>query len=156
MLDGQIGQDILAKFPAKGLVAISWMENGFRHVTNSKKAIVTPEDLKGLKIRTMENKAAHGSLQGDGFAADADEHERGVHRAADRYRRWSGKTRFRLILANKLYTVQKYLSLTSHVYSPAILILNKGLWDKLRRRRQKGLVQGSRQDRAGRQPQESQ
>ena len=56
VLDGPIGQDILTKFPAKGLVAITWMENGFRHITNNKRSIKTPEDVKGLKIRTMETR----------------------------------------------------------------------------------------------------
>jgi len=56
VMDGPIGQDILTKFPAKGLVALSWTENGFRHMTNSKRAIVKPEDASGLKMRTMENK----------------------------------------------------------------------------------------------------
>ena len=56
VLDGPIGQDLLTKFPAKGLVALSWTENGFRHMTNNKHPIVKPEDASGLKMRTMENK----------------------------------------------------------------------------------------------------
>ena len=56
VLDGPIGQDLLTKFPSKGLVALSWTENGFRHMTNSKRSIVKPEDASGLKMRTMENK----------------------------------------------------------------------------------------------------
>src|SRR5204862_6795618 len=48
-LDGPIGQELLLKFPAKGLVAIGWGENGFRHMTNNKRQVLLPEDLKGLK-----------------------------------------------------------------------------------------------------------
>src|SRR5437870_5314410 len=55
VLDGPIGQDLLQKFPSKGFVALAWAENGFRHMTNSKHAVVNPDDLKGLKMRTMEN-----------------------------------------------------------------------------------------------------
>ena len=53
VLDGPIGQDLLAKFDAKGFKALAWAENGFRHMTNSKRDVKAPEDLKGLKMRTM-------------------------------------------------------------------------------------------------------
>jgi TRAP-type C4-dicarboxylate transport system substrate-binding protein len=46
---------LLKKFPAKGMVALAWGDQGFRHLTNSKRAVRTPADAKGLKIRTMEN-----------------------------------------------------------------------------------------------------
>ena len=52
VLDGPIGQDVLARFPAHGLVLLAWSEQGFRHLTNSKRPIRTPEDLRGLKLRT--------------------------------------------------------------------------------------------------------
>ena len=55
VLDGPIGQDILARFQSKGLIGLAWGENGFRHLTNSKRPVSKPEDLRGLKIRTMEN-----------------------------------------------------------------------------------------------------
>jgi len=54
-LDGPIGQEMLQKFPSKGLVALAWGENGFRHMTNNKRPINVRDDLKGLKMRTMEN-----------------------------------------------------------------------------------------------------
>src|SRR5512144_2684042 len=55
VLDGPIGQEMLQKFPPKGIVALAWAENGFRHMTYSKRPVVVPADLKGLKMRTMEN-----------------------------------------------------------------------------------------------------
>ena len=54
-LDGPIGVDLLGKFPAKNIVALAWGENGFRHMTNNKRSVMSPDDLKGLKMRTMEN-----------------------------------------------------------------------------------------------------
>ena len=66
-MDGQIGQELLAKFPAKGLVAIAWTENGFRHMTNSKRPINKPDDVKGLKIRTMQNKVHIQAFQSIGI-----------------------------------------------------------------------------------------
>ena len=53
-LDGKVGQDLLAKFPARNLIALAWGEQGFRHLTNSKHPVSKPADMKGLKIRTME------------------------------------------------------------------------------------------------------
>ena len=55
-LDGEVGQELLAKIGENNLVGLAWSENGFRHITNSKNAIAGPDDLKGLKVRTMENK----------------------------------------------------------------------------------------------------
>ncbi|HRO60679.1 MAG TPA: TRAP transporter substrate-binding protein DctP, partial [Burkholderiaceae bacterium] len=55
VLDGPIGDELLTKFDSKGFKALAWAENGFRHMTNSRRAVNTPEDLKGLKMRTMEN-----------------------------------------------------------------------------------------------------
>ena len=55
VLDGAIGQEMLTKFEAKGFKALAWGENGVRHMTNSKRAVNAPDDLKGLKMRTMEN-----------------------------------------------------------------------------------------------------
>jgi nucleoside-diphosphate-sugar epimerase len=63
VLDGPIGQEMLTKFDAKGFKALAWAENGVRHMTNSKRAVNVPEDLKGLKMRTMEN-PVHIRLQG--------------------------------------------------------------------------------------------
>lgn len=130
VLDGPIGQEILTKFPAKGLVAISWMENGFRHVTNSKKPINTPQDLAGLKIRTMENKVHMEAFKALG-SLPTPMNMNEVFTALQTGTVDGQENPIPVILANKLYTVQKYVSLTSHVYSPAMLIMNKGLWDKL-------------------------
>src|SRR5690606_333973 len=55
VLDGKIGQDMLAAFPERGLVALAWGEQGFRHLTNNVRAVNGPADIKGLKIRTTEN-----------------------------------------------------------------------------------------------------
>ena len=130
VLDGPIGQDILTKFPAKGLVAISWMENGFRHITNSKRPVKTPDDVKGLKIRTMENKVHMEAFKAMG-ALPTPMNMNEVFTALQTGTVDGQENPIPVILANKLYTVQKYVTLDSHVYSPALLIINKGLWDKL-------------------------
>ena len=54
-MDSEVGTEILNSVEDQGLVGVCWFENGFRNVTNNVRPINTPEDLKGLKIRTMEN-----------------------------------------------------------------------------------------------------
>ena len=55
VLDGPIGQEMLALFPKHDLIALAWGENGFRHLTNDVRPVRGPDDLRGLKIRTMQN-----------------------------------------------------------------------------------------------------
>ena len=55
VLDGPIGEEILGQFDSVGLHGLAWGEQGFRHITNNRNAIHTPDDVQGLKIRTMEN-----------------------------------------------------------------------------------------------------
>lgn len=55
VLDGEIGQGLLAKFDDVGMHALAWGEQGFRHVTNNRNPIVTVDDMAGMKLRTMEN-----------------------------------------------------------------------------------------------------
>jgi tripartite ATP-independent transporter DctP family solute receptor len=52
LLDGPFGEVLAQRFAKVNMVPLGWMDNGIRHITNSKRAINTPEDLKGLKIRT--------------------------------------------------------------------------------------------------------
>jgi TRAP-type mannitol/chloroaromatic compound transport system substrate-binding protein len=54
-MDGAFGQDLLAKFQKRGLIALAWGEQGFRHLSNNKHAVNGVADLKGLKIRVTEN-----------------------------------------------------------------------------------------------------
>ena len=130
VLDGPIGQDILAKFPSKGLVAITWMENGFRHITNSKRPVKTPDDVKGLKIRTMENKVHMEAFKAMG-ALPTPMNMNELFTALQTGTVDGQENPIPVILTNKLYTVQKYVTLDSHVYSPAMIIINKDLWNKI-------------------------
>jgi tripartite ATP-independent periplasmic transporter solute receptor, DctP family len=62
VLDGPIGESLLEGFKGNGIVGLAFWENGFRCLTNSRRPIKTPEDVKGLKIRTMENIATFKCL----------------------------------------------------------------------------------------------
>ena len=130
VLDGKIGQDILKKFESKGLVGLVWGENGFRHMTNSKRPIKTPDDAAGLKMRTMENKVHMEGYKAFGILPTPMAFTE-LFTALQQGTVDGQENPIPVILAAKFSQVQKYLSLTGHVYSPAPIIMNPGVFGKL-------------------------
>jgi tripartite ATP-independent transporter DctP family solute receptor len=130
VLDGPIGQELLAKFPPKGMIGLAWAENGFRHMTNSKHPVNQPEDLKGLKMRTMENPIHIEAYRQFGILPTPMAFTE-VFTALQQGTVDGQENPLSVITSAKLDQVQKYLSLTGHVYSPAIFLMNKPQWDKL-------------------------
>lgn len=125
-LDGAIGQELLAKFPAKGLVALAWAENGFRHLTNSKRAVNTPDDLKGLKLRTMENPVHMTAFRTLG-ASPAPMAFTELFTALQQGTVDGQENPIPVITSSKFGQVQKNLSLTGHVYSPALILASASM-----------------------------
>ncbi|MBI6628494.1 TRAP transporter substrate-binding protein [Pontibaca salina] len=130
VLDGPIGAEILAKFDNVGLHALAWGEQGFRHITNNRNPISTPEDVKGLKIRTMENPVHLKAFNTLGAAPTPmawpeviSSLQQGVIDGQE--------NPLSVIVSVKLDEVQKYLTLSGHVYSPAMLLVSKPFWDGL-------------------------
>ena len=130
VLDGPIGQELLAKFPPKGMVGLAWAENGFRHMTNSKHPVNQPDDLRGLKMRTMENPIHIEAYRQFGILPTPMAFTE-VFTALQQGTVDGQENPLSVITSAKLDQVQKYLSLTGHVYSPAIFLMNKAQWDKL-------------------------
>jgi len=130
VLDGPIGQEMLQKFPPKGIVALAWAENGFRHMTNSKHPVNTPDDLKGLKMRTMENPIHIQAYKQFGILPTPMAFTE-VYTALQQGTVDGQENPLSVITSAKLDQVQKNLTLTGHVYSPALILMNKAQWDKL-------------------------
>jgi tripartite ATP-independent transporter DctP family solute receptor len=130
VLDGKIGQDILQKFQSKGLVGLTWAENGFRHMTNNKHEIRTPADAAGLKMRTMENKVHMEGYKAFGILPTPMAFTE-LFTALQQGTVDGQENPIPVILAAKFSQVQKFLSLTGHVYSPASIIMNQGVFNKL-------------------------
>jgi TRAP-type transport system periplasmic protein len=130
VMDGPIGQDVLSKFPSKGLIALAWTENGFRHMTNSKRDIVKPTDAAGLKMRTMENKVHMDGYRTFGILPTPMAFPE-LFGALQQGTVDGQENPIPVILASKFAQVQKHLSLTGHVYSPALLLLSPKVWNKL-------------------------
>ena len=130
VLDGPIGQEMLTKFDSKGFKALAWGENGVRHMTNSKRDVKGPEDLKGLKMRTMENPVHIAAYKGLGIVTTPMAFPE-VFTALQQGTVDGQENPLSVIMSAKFDQVQKHLSLTGHVYSPAIFVMNKAAFDKL-------------------------
>jgi len=129
-LDGPTGREILKGMESKGLKGLAFWENGFRNFTNNKVAARKPEDVASMKIRTMENEIHLAAWKAFGanptpmaftelFTAlqqgtvDGEENPLGI------------------IDGNKFQEVQKYVSLTQHVYTPYLICMNLKKYNSL-------------------------
>jgi len=130
VLDGPIGQEMLTKFDSKGFKALAWGENGIRHMTNSKRSVTGPDDLKGLKMRTMENPVHVAAYKGLGIVTTPMAFPE-VFTALQQGTVDGQENPLSVIMASKFDQVQKHLTLTGHVYSPGIFLMNKASFDKL-------------------------
>jgi tripartite ATP-independent transporter DctP family solute receptor len=130
VLDSEIGQQVLARFAARGLDGIIWTENGFRHLTNSRREVNTPADVRGLKVRTMENQVHMRAFSQLGalptpmaFSELVPALQQGTVDGQE--------NPISVIVANNLNQVQRFMTLTNHVYSPAVMICNPGIRSRL-------------------------
>lgn len=130
VLDGPIGQRALDAFPKHGLVGLGWGENGFRNLTNNRKPIHTPEDLQGLKIRTMENTIHMTAFRSVGVTPTPMAMPE-LFTALEQGLVDGQENPIAVIMAAKLSQVQKHLSLSQHVYSPALVLMARSSWDGL-------------------------
>jgi TRAP-type transport system periplasmic protein len=143
VLDGPIGQELLTKFDAKGFKALAWGENGVRHMTNSKRAVTGPDDLKGLKMRTMENPVHVAAYKGFGIITTPMAFTE-VFTALQQGTVDGQENPLSVIMAAKFDQVQKHLSLTGHVYSPAVFLMHKAAFDKLPEADQKAFLEAAK------------
>ncbi len=130
VLDGPAGQEILDTLKGTGLIGLVFWENGFRNITNSKRAINTPEDLNGLKIRTMQNPIHLDSFKGWG-ANPVPMPFNEVFTALEQKVIDGQENPNTLIYDAGFYEAQKYLSITQHFYTPFVLMIGQKTWDKL-------------------------
>lgn len=139
VLDGPAGQAILKSMSKSNLVGLGYMENGFRDLTNSRREITKPEDLSGIKLRTMENPIQMGMWRALG--ANPTPMAFGELFTALQQKTVDGQENpMELIYNNKFFEVQPYLTKTHHIYSPYIIVFSVEFWDGLKAE-QKELVQ---------------
>jgi tripartite ATP-independent transporter DctP family solute receptor len=130
VLDGPIGQALLADLDKHELKGLAFWENGFRNLTNNRAPAKTPEEVKGLKLRTMENKVHMAAFKAAGLSptpmAWAEVYSALQQKVID-----AEENPVAVIYSSKIYEVQKYLTLTNHVYSPAPVIISMKKWQRI-------------------------
>jgi tripartite ATP-independent transporter DctP family solute receptor len=139
VLDGPVGQKVMDKLQEKGLVGLVYWENGFRNLTNNKQPVTKLEDLNGIKLRVMQNNVfldSFKSLGANAIPLPFSELFTALEtRAVD-----GQENPYNTILSSKFYEVQKYLTITNHVYSPWIVLASKKWWDGLSQAERKVLL----------------
>ncbi|MFT4172032.1 MAG: DctP family TRAP transporter solute-binding subunit [Rhodocyclaceae bacterium] len=130
VLDGQFGRKMLDDLAPLNLQGLTWSGGAFRSIANNKRAVHSLADLKGLKIRVMQTKVAIESFKALGMnpvpmsysevytaleTGALDGHE---HPLVDMYQ-------------NKMFEVEKFLTLSNHVYTPVALIVSKKWFNSL-------------------------
>jgi len=148
MFNGPIGDQLDAQFQQKyGLKVLCFFDYGFRHFWNSKRPIVEPKDLRGMKMRVQQAKVFADTINGLGANAVPmawgeviPAAQQGVIDGAD--------LPIVNILALKAYEVSKYCSMTFHNYGPTVTVINLGIWNSLSKDEQKLLLDVSREAQA--------
>ncbi len=130
VLDGEIGQELLDSFTPHGIVGLAWAENGFRHITNSVRPINSPEDMHGLKLRTMENEV-HIAAFKDLGAAPTPMSWTEVLTSLQQGTIDGQENPIPIVTANNMWEIQKNITLTGHVYSPAVIAMSAIHWEGL-------------------------
>jgi tripartite ATP-independent transporter DctP family solute receptor len=144
ILDGDFGAEMLSVLEPFGVKGLAFWENGVRSVTNSVRPIKTPDDVKGLKLRVMQGNPVHVKIW-TMFGAEPHPITFSEIYAALKSKTVDGQEHpIAPIYSGKFYEVQKYLSLTRHIYGPLIMIINKAKFDGLTPAQRKILVDASK------------
>lgn len=130
VLDGEIGQNLLGQLGTQGIVGLGFWENGFRDVTNNTKEVVTPEDLSGMKIRTMENNVHIATYEALGATATPMAWGE-IFTALQQGTVDGQENPIAIIESAKVYEVQKYCSMIDLFYSPCVLMISQSIYDGL-------------------------
>jgi tripartite ATP-independent transporter DctP family solute receptor len=141
LMAGPFGQALMAKLPEKGLVGLGVWETGFRNFTNSRRPIVTVDDLKGLKLRVIPNPMFIESFAALGTnpvpMAFPELYGALESRAMD-----AQENPFSVVLTSRFNEVQKYMSVTNHVYTANPVVISKKVWDRMSPAEQKIIQDG--------------
>ncbi len=130
VMDGPFGESLLKLLPDTGLVGLGYWELGFRNLTNNRHAVTKLEDIKGLKIRTIQSPIPielFNTLGANAVPLPYTE----LYTALETGTVDGQENPAANILNAKFYEVQKYMTLTRHQYNPQIVLVSKKFWDGL-------------------------
>jgi len=144
VMDGPVGAELLKDLEKHGMKGLAFWEIGFRHVTNSRRPIRAPEDLKGIKIRTTPNRAHIEAFRLLG-ANPAPMAFTELYLALENRTVDAQENPVNNIHDNRMYEVQKYMSLTGHAYTASILVINLDRFNRLPAAQQQALQEAARE-----------
>ncbi|MCG2592672.1 TRAP transporter substrate-binding protein [Ramlibacter sp. XY19] len=130
VVDGPFGQMMHKKLEEKGLVGLGYYELGFRHLTNSKRAITKVEDIAGLKLRVIPNPINVDWVSALGANPTPLPFPE-LYAALEQGAVDGQENPVATIIGAKLNEVQKYMTLSYHQYNPQSIIVSKKFWDTL-------------------------
>ncbi len=129
ILDGPLGKEILTSLESSGFKGLSYSENGFRNLTNNKKPVNSPDDIKGLKVRVMSS-AIHQAIW-KALGANPTPMPWPIYTELEQGVIDGQENPLWVMEVYKFYEIQKYLSLTRHVYSYHIDVASLKWWETL-------------------------
>ncbi|MGK9051132.1 TRAP transporter substrate-binding protein [Neorhizobium petrolearium] len=141
---GPIGEKLMAKLDPHNLHGVAWGETGFRQLSNNKHEVKTADDIKGLKVRVMQNQVALDSWKAIGANALPMSYAE-VFTALETGALDGQENPYIHMYANKIYEVQKYGTTTNHVYTPCILVTSKKFWEQLTPADQEAIVKAGKE-----------
>jgi TRAP-type transport system periplasmic protein len=136
LVAGPFGQAMIDVLPEKDLIGLGYWGLGFRNATNSSRSIAKVEDFAGLKLRVIPNPVfleTFKALKANPVPMNFGE----LYTALENKTVDGQENPYTVILSNKFYEVQKFVSATNHAYTQNILLVSKKFWDKLSSEEQK-------------------
>ncbi len=130
ILDGPLGKEILKSLESSGFKGLCFSENGFRNLTNNKRPVKSPEDVKGLKIRVMAS-ALHKAIW-QTLGANPTPMPWPIYTELEQGVIDGQENPLWVLVVYKFYEIQKYMTLTRHVYSPHIDVASLKWWKTLK------------------------
>ncbi len=144
VIDGEVGQQLLGELEQNRMKGLAFWEIGFRKVTNSSRAVRTPDDLQGLKIRTTPNPAHVQAFEIWG-AAPTPMAFTEVYLALETGTVDGQENPVNIIRSNRFQEVQKHMSMTDHAYTVSIVSMNLAKFQGLPAQHQEALLTAARE-----------
>ena len=142
ILDGPIGKEMAELFMKKGVRLLAYWELGFRQIVNSKRPIVVPADLKGLKLRTPNNRLRIKIFESFGSSVSVTSLSE-LYLALKQGVLDGCEQPLGTVVSNKFYEVAQYLSLSNHVFTPGYLLIREGSWKKIPQKHQNAILKAA-------------
>jgi tripartite ATP-independent transporter DctP family solute receptor len=130
VLDGPFGQRLLDQLSDVRIKGLGYWENGYRNLTHNKDELRSPDDMAGIKLRTLENQAQIRAWNATGASATPMAFTE-VYTGLQQGTIDAQENPLALIVAQRFYEVQKELVISEHVYTPSPLIMSQRFYDRL-------------------------